>query len=181
MKSYTDIIENGLRPALPGLLLAVLTLLFGFGLGIGFGLNEDLVKSRLKASAVGVRESVYKGDEAAIKAIQDKSWNYMKRAHLHAGSMGTTALGLTLLLVLLGAGAVTTRVISLALGAGGLGYSVFWMWAGFRAPGMGSMGLAKESLNWLAMPSSGAFVLATLVVAVVIVRAMIGRAEVSRQ
>ena len=32
-----------LRPALPGLLFAVGTLLFGFGLGIVFGLNEDII------------------------------------------------------------------------------------------------------------------------------------------
>jgi hypothetical protein len=38
------------------------------------------------------------------------------------------------------------------------------MWAGFRAPGLGSTGAAKESLKWLAMPSSGAFVLATVAV-----------------
>ena len=37
------------------------------------------------------------------------------------------------------------RVLSLALGIGGLGYSVFWMWAGCIAPGMGFTGAAKES------------------------------------
>ncbi|CAN5737086.1 hypothetical protein BH24GEM1_BH24GEM1_06900 [soil metagenome] len=34
-------VHSRLRPALPGLLLAVATLLFGFGLGIVFGYNED--------------------------------------------------------------------------------------------------------------------------------------------
>jgi hypothetical protein len=158
-----------LRTASLGLALAVLTILFGQGLGIVFGLNEDAIKSRLKSSASEVRDTVYKGDDAAIKAVLDKSWVYMQRAHLHAGGMGTTALALTVLVGLLGASRRWTMAVGLGLGAGGLGYSVFWMWAGFRAPALGSTGLAKESLKWLAMPSSGAFVLATVVVLVVLV------------
>ena len=47
-------IHARLRPALPGLLLGVLTLLYGFGLGVLFGLNEDALKGRLKASAEAV-------------------------------------------------------------------------------------------------------------------------------
>lgn len=68
-----------------------------------------------------------------------------------------------------------TFAIGGALGAGGFGYSVFWMWAGFRAPSLGSTGAAKESLNWLAMPSSGAFVLATLTVLVVLIAAIMSQ------
>lgn len=155
-----------LRPALPGLVFAVATLLFGFGLGIVFGLNEDAIKSRLSASAAEVRVTVYQDDDAAISKVLDKSWTYMQRAHLHAGGLGVAAVGLTLVVVLLGASAAVTRLVSLGLGAGGLGYSVFWLWAGFRAPGLGGTGPAKESLKWLAMPSSGAVVIATLAVAV---------------
>ncbi|MSU48709.1 MAG: hypothetical protein EXS37_06370 [Opitutus sp.] len=62
-----------LRPALPGMFFAVLTLLFGFGLGIGFGLNEDAFKSRLKASAAAGRETVFRGDDAAIKYVLERS------------------------------------------------------------------------------------------------------------
>jgi hypothetical protein len=84
-------------------------------------------------------------------------------------------IGLILVVVLLGTGPAVTRAISLGLGAGGLGYSVFWLWAGFRAPGFGSTGAAKESLEWLAMPSSGAVVIATAAVAVLCLRAITGR------
>ena len=164
-----------LRIATLGLALAVLTLLFGQGMGIVFGLNEDAIKSRLKASAAEVRETVYKSDDAAIKTVLDKSWVYMQRAHLHAGGMGTTALALIVLVRLLGASRRWTMAIGLGLGAGGLGYSLFWMWAGFRAPALGSTGLAKESLKWLAMPSSGAFVLATTAVLVLLVLTFAGR------
>lgn len=155
---------SSLRAAAPGLILAVLTLLFGQGMGIVFGLNEEVIKSRLEHSAVAVRDTVYHADDAAIAAVLDKSWTYMQRAHLHAGGMGTTALALIVLVSLLGASQRVTTTIGVGLGAGGLGYSLFWMWAGFRAPGLGGTGAAKESLEWLAMPSSGAFVLATLVV-----------------
>lgn len=158
----------GLRAASPGLVFAVLTLLFGQGMGIVFGLNEDIIKGRLEASAVAVRDTAYQSDDDAMKPVLDKAWNYMLRAHLHAGGMGTTAVALILLLCALGTSAKLLIPISLALGAGGLGYSVFWMWAGFLAPGLGSTGAAKESLKWLAMPSSGAFVVATLAVLVLL-------------
>ena len=164
-----------LRAALPGLLFAVVTLLFGFGLGIVFGYNEAAIKNRLNASAAAVQESVYKGDLDAAKPVLDKAWNYMQRAHLHAGGLGTSAIALSLLLVALGTSPMVTRVLALALGLGALGYSVFWLWAGFRAPGLGSTGAAKESLAWLAMPSSGAIVLAAAVVAGLLLAALSGR------
>ena len=164
-----------IRAALPGLALAVFTLLFGFGLGIVFGLNEDAIKSRFTASAAAVQATVYNGDPAAAKPVLDKSWSYTQRAHLHAGSLGTAGIALILTVLLLGTGPLLTRVLSLALGIGGFGYSVFWLWAGFRAPGLGSTGAAKESLAWLAMPASGMFVAATAVVAVLCVGAILRR------
>jgi hypothetical protein len=170
-----------LRAASLGLVLAVFTILFGQGMGIVFGFNEDLIKSHLVADAAGVQATVYKGDIAASKAVIAKSWNYMQRAHLHAGGMGTTAVALIIVLCLVGAPRIVTALLSLALGAGGLGYSVFWMWAGFRAPGFGSTGAAKESLKWLAMPSSGGFVIATVAVLfLVLVWAFTSRSQSSQ-
>ena len=160
---------SSLRAASVGLALTVLTLLFGQGMGIVFGLNEDAIKSRLNASAAEVRDTVYKGDVATIKAVLDKSWVYMQRAHLHAGGMGTTALALIILLSFLGPSRCVTTALGVALGAGGFGYALYWMWAGFRAPALGSTAAAKESLKWLAMPSSGAFVLATVAVLVLLI------------
>lgn len=159
-----------LQPAWTGLLLAILTLLLGQALGIVFGLNEDLIKSRLKAQAESVSTSVYADDQAAMVAVQEKAWRYMLRAHLHAGSMGTTALSLTVLVALLGLSRRQTMVLSLGLGGGSLGYSLFWLLAGCAAPALGSTSAAKESLRWLAMPSSGAFVLATSAVMVFLVK-----------
>jgi hypothetical protein len=162
-----------LRPVLPGLLLGVLTLLLGFGLGIVFGLNEEAITSTLAASAAAVRDTVYQADDAAIKAVLSKSWSYMQRAHLHAGSLGAVTIVLSLVVAMLGTSARVASLVSGALGVGGLGYSVFWLWAGFRAPGLGGTGAAKESLRLLAMPSSGLVVVATVAVAVLLVRAML--------
>jgi hypothetical protein len=165
--------QETLQAALPGLSLAILTVLFGFILGGLFGLNEDLIKDRLAASAAAVTATAYNGDAAAAEPVLAKSWTYMQRGHLHGGAIGTAAIGLILVMLLIGTAPRTLRVLSLALGAGALGYSVFWVWAGFIAPGLGSTGAAKESLRWLAMPSSGAVMLATAAVTVLCLRAML--------
>lgn len=151
-----------LRPTLPGLVLAILTILFGQGIGVVFGAAESDFKGALKDRAAAVATTVYEGDATKAKSVLDKSWTYMKRAHLHAGAMGTTAVALILLLAAVGAGAGIARILSLALGAGGLGYSIYWLWAGFKAPGLGGTGAAKEALAWLALPSVSLFCLATL-------------------
>ena len=166
-----------LRAALPGLAIAVLTVLFGFVMGGLFGLNEDLIKDRLTASAAAVTATAYQGDATAAEPVIAKSWTYMQRAHLHGGAIGTAAIGMIVVLLLIGATPSAVRGLSLALGLGGLGYSVFWMWAGFIAPGLGSTGAAKESLRWLAMPSSGAVMLATAAVAFLCVRAALSRSR----
>ena len=160
-----------LQAALPGLAIAVLTVLFGFAMGGIFGFNEDIIKERLAASAAAVTATAYQGDAAAAEPVVAKSWTYMQRAHLHGGAIGTAAIGMIVVLLLVGTTARAVRTLSLALGLGGLGYSIFWMWAGFIAPGLGSTGAAKESLRWLAMPSAGAVMLATGAVAVLCVRA----------
>jgi len=157
---------------MPGLALALLTILLGQAMGIVFGVNEDVFHDAFKASAMEVRDTVYKGNDALIQKVLDTSWRYMLRAHLHAGGMGTTAFALIVLLGLVCPPRKLAAAASVALGAGGFGYALYWMLAGFRAPGMGGTGPAKESLSWLAMPSSGMFVLATVVVFFAVVAAV---------
>lgn len=167
--------RRAVSPVLPGLLFAILTLLFGFGLGVVFGLNEDLIKSRLAASAATVEVSIYHQDAAAMKAVLSKSWVYMQRAHLHAGSLGTAAVALSVVLMLLDIRPAIARSLSLALGVGGLGYSLYWLWAGFRAPSLGGTDAAKESLAWLAIPASGLVVAATTVTFVLLAMQLFSR------
>lgn len=145
-----------------GLCFAILTVLYGQFMGLTFGLNEDAIKGQLKASAAAVRETTYKGDDAKITATLDKAWVYMQRSHLHAGALGTTAVALIGILAFARISGGVAFGLSAMLGVGGLGYSVYWMWAGFIAPGLGGTGAAKETLRWLAMPSSGMFVVASV-------------------
>jgi len=151
-----------LRQVRIGLVLSLLSIFLGFAMGGAFGLNEDAIKNGLKESAEAVRATVYGGDDAAIKATLDKSWSYMKRAHMHLGAIGTAALIQSLLLAFLGVRPWFKRTVSAMLGAGALGYGIFWLLAGQRAPGLGSTGAAKESLAWLAQPSAGLCLLGTL-------------------
>ena len=136
-----------------GIVLGLITLLVGFGLGIVFGLAEDDIKqsfrSNAEASLAGSEDS-----EKAAGALASKSWTYMKRAHLHANGLGTASLAICLLMTTFSSGQRYRFVTSLLLGLGALGYSLFWLLAAVRAPEMGSTSLAKESLRWLAMPTS---------------------------
>ena len=147
-----------------GLLFALLTLVYGFGLGGVFGAYEDSIKSHLKAEGQKVLSSAYGDDPGALKKVADKSWVYFKRAHLHANGLGTAAVSLILLLAFLPVSIPVKRLVALALGVGSLGYSLFWMWAGLKAPGLGGTGAAKEALQWLAIPSSGLCILGLLAV-----------------
>ncbi len=158
-----------------GTALALLTLLYGFGLGGAFGAFEDDIKAHLKSEGQQALDTEYGGDEAAMKKVTDKSWVYFKRAHLHANGLGTAALALILLLSHLPLDRRVRRLTALALGLGALGYPLFWMLAGLRAPGMGGTGAAKESLQWLAVPSSGLCCIGLLAVVVLAGRALFSK------
>jgi len=153
-----------------GIVLALLTLLYGFGLGGAFGAFEDNIKGSLAASAEEVKSTVYQGDEAAMKKITDKSWTYMKRAHLHANGLGTAALAIIFVLAGTRASGRVRGVISAALGIGAIGYASFWMFAALTAPALGSTHDAKEALGWLAIPSAGLCILGLVAVLFLFVR-----------
>ncbi len=159
----TDDLSTRLKPVKIGVLLSLLTILYAFGLGATFGGWEDDVKGYIKDQAAAVKDDVYKGDEAKMKKITDKSWVYFKRAHLHASGLGAIALGVCILVAFLPPGRCLIKLISTAaLGAGSLAYSMFWMLAGMWAPGMGSTGKAKEALGLLAKPATGLCVVGLL-------------------
>ena len=155
-----------------GILFALLAAVYGFGLGGVFGLYEDGIKGHLKAEGQSVLESKYGDDEAAMKKVTDKSWTYFKRAHLHANGLSASSLALILLLSSLPVSARLKAITAAALGVGSLGYAMFWMLAGLRAPGLGGTGVAKETLQWLAVPTSGLCILGLIVVAVVSFRCL---------
>jgi hypothetical protein len=159
----------GVRQLWVGMVLALVTLFYGFGMGAAFGVAEDGLKGSLKASAREVYEAVYKGDTAEMSKITDRSWVYFKRSHLHATGMGTASLGMIILLSLLNGQRIVRVITAIGLGVGSMGYSLFWLFAGMLAPGLGSTGLAKETLTWLAIPSGGIFLSGTIAVVVIFV------------
>ncbi len=82
-----------------GVLLSLVTLLFGFVLGGLFGAIESKIKGHLKEEAQAVFDTVYEGDSVKMKKITDKSWIYFKRAHFHANGLGAISLAAILLLM----------------------------------------------------------------------------------
>jgi hypothetical protein len=153
-----------------GIFLALLTLLYGFSLGGAFGAFEDEIMGSLNASAQSVKGTAYQGDEAAIEKVMEKSWTYMKRAHLHANGLGAAALAMMFVLAGTPASSRVRGVVSTALGIGALGYASFWMFAALRAPAMASTHDAKDSLGWLAIPSAGLCILGLIAVLVLFAR-----------
>jgi hypothetical protein len=119
---------------------------------------------------MAVKDTVYQGDEAAMKKITAKSWTYMKRAHLHANGLGTAALAIIFVLAGTRASSRVRGVISTALGLGALGYASFWMFAALTAPALGSTHDAKEALSWLAIPTAGLLILGLIAVLVLFAR-----------
>ena len=169
-------VRERLRPLAPGLLLALLTLCFGFGMGGAFGAIEDSMKDGLSSSAEAVLDTVYAGDRAKMDAVVKKSWVYYKRAHLHANGLGTSALACILLLSVLGKPGPLERAGAAAFGIGALLYSVFWLMAGTTAPGLGSTGAAKESLRLIAIPGSGLCIVGLLLTLyATVTRVILGR------
>ncbi len=145
-----------------GAVLALSAVLFGFVLGGVFGFNEAAIKDRLAASGDAVVATVYQGDTAARDRVVTKSWDYLKRAHLHGGGIGAAALGAIAVMTLMTRMGTLPRLSALAVGAGALLYSVFWMVAGFKAPGLGNTDMTKESLSWIAVPGAGLSILGML-------------------
>ncbi len=155
---------DNLKEMRVGLILSLLTIAFGFGLGAFFGAFEKDLKGYLEKRAGNVLATAYNNDTSKMRLVTKKSWNYFKRAHLHANGLGTTSLILIMLLSVLNASNSLKSITAGILGAGSLGYSWFWLLAGLNAPGLGSNHLAKESLKIIAIPTSGMCIVGLLTV-----------------
>ena len=164
-----------LAPMKIGTLLSLLTLLMGFGLGALFGLAEDSIKEGFaEAARLTLADSATDLEQEA-RSLTGRAWTYMKRSHLHANGLGTSSLAAILLMALLAGSDGLKKVTSSMLGVGAFGYSTFWLLAAQRTPVLGSTGAAKESLRWLAIPST-----AFLVVGLLLVIWIVGRSFGSR-
>jgi hypothetical protein len=145
-----------------GLALAMIAILLGGSMGLGFGCCEDTFKDTFKESAAAVLAEKYNGDQKKADKVTNKSWVYMKRAHLHSQTMGVISIAFSLIAAGLMFPPKLQMGISILSGFGGLGYGLFWLFAGFLAPGMGSTGAAKDAVGLLAQASAGSFYIAAL-------------------
>lgn len=161
----------GLRRVWHGLVLAIVTTLYGFIGGAVLGLEDGPIRGVLA-------ERVPEASRAESAALVDRAWTFLRRSHLHAGGMGTAAIALISLVPVmtarqprwLGAG------MSLGLGAGGAGYAVALVVAAIRTPSLASAALAKESAKFIAIPAAGAYMVgAALLLCLTVVWVWSGR------
>ena len=75
-----------------GLLITLLSLVFGIGLGIAFGAKEEVFKNYIS-------ENIQLNPTVHDEKSKDKIWRYVQRAHFH--SSGIAAYSLALLLIIL--------------------------------------------------------------------------------
>ena len=115
---------NDIAPVRIGLILAMLTLLFGIGMGINFGVNEDGVKGYVK-------EGVAAHAQLHDAKSESKIWRYAQRAHFHATGVGAFALGMILV-----------AVSATLTGRGGAGALRLWTVGGCLASAAALLGIA---------------------------------------
>jgi len=128
---------NDIAPVRLGLVLSMLTLLFGIGMGVVFGVNEDGVQDYIKD---GIAAHAQLHDQQS----QSKIWRYAQRAHFHATGVGAFTLAMILLV---GATPMTRRfkaAVSTLIGVGSF-YSLAWLSMFLLAPSLGR-GAAHDAL-----------------------------------
>ena len=147
-----------------GILIAMIAILFGGSMGLSFGCCEDDVKGFLKAQADSVSQEKYGGIQEKKDKVVNKSWIYMKRAHLHSQTMGVIAIAFSLLVAWLNFHPKIQLGVSVLSGIGSLGYGVFWLLAASLAPAMGGTHAAKEAVGLVAQVSGASFFVAGVTV-----------------
>ena len=156
--------EEKMRSVKWGILLAVLTILFGFFLGAVMGGAEEAIKEYWQTLAQPGLSTIYQNDPQKITVVINQAWKMLQRAHMHAAAIGTASLILMLVLANIRAKAIYKQVGSLLLGLGGLGYSMSWFLVAFRVPVIGNIHATKDAIHLLAAPSIGMLLLGTAMV-----------------
>jgi hypothetical protein len=117
---------NGIRV---GLLLVMLTLIFGIGMGTYFGVAEDSVKTYI-SDGVAAHPEVH--DEKSTSKI----WRYAQRSHFHATGISAFSIGLILLIMFSNLKPSLKAFSSTLVGLGGL-YPMSWFSMFILAPSLG--------------------------------------------
>lgn len=136
-----------------GLLITLLSLLFGIGLGIVFGAKEEVFKNYISQN-IAANPTLH--DEKS----KDKIWRYVQRAHFH--STGIAAYSLALLLIILVSKMKTSAKTfsSTFIGIGTL-YPLSWYLMFYLAPKIGRDAAHSHILTeGIVYISTGAFLIA---------------------
>jgi len=112
-----------------GLILAMLTLIFGIAMGVLFGTNEDGVKGFI-AEGIATHQTLH--DEKS----QSKIWRYAQRAHFHATGVSAFALVLILMTGVTTLSRKMKFVASTLIGIGSF-YPLAWFSMFLLSPTMG--------------------------------------------
>ena len=112
-----------------GLLITLMSLVFGVGMGIVFGANEKVFKNYISKN-IELNPTVH--DEKS----KSKIWRYAQRAHFHAGGIAAYSLALLLIILLSKMKDSYKRLSSTLIGIGSL-YPLAWLIIFLMAPHVG--------------------------------------------
>jgi hypothetical protein len=121
--------NNELNKVKIGLLLVMLTLVFGIGLGMIFGIAEGTVIAYI-SEGVATHPDVHDEQSAG------KIWRYAQRAHFHATGIAAFSIGLLLLVLHSSLKPGLKKLTAILIGLGGL-YPLSWFTMFILAPSIG--------------------------------------------
>lgn len=135
-----------------GLLITLLSLVFGIGLGIVFGAKEEVFKNYISQN---IQENPTVHDDKS----KDKIWRYVQRAHFHSTGIAAYSLALLLIILVSKMKENAKRSSSTLIGVGTL-YSFSWYLMFYLAPTIGRDAahshILTESIVYI---STGAFLI----------------------
>ena len=135
-----------------GLLITLLSLVFGIGLGIVFGAKEEVFKNYISQN---IQENPTVHDDKS----KDKIWRYVQRAHFHSTGIAAYSLALLLIILVSKMKENAKRLSSTLIGVGTL-YSFSWYLMFYLAPTVGRDAahshILTESIVYI---STGAFLI----------------------
>jgi hypothetical protein len=112
-----------------GLLLVLLTLVFGIGMGVAFGVKEGAFKSYV---STGITAHPEVHDDKSQKKI----WRYAQRAHFHSTGIAAFSIGLVILIMFSSLKEKLKSISAILIGLGGL-YPLSWLTMFLLAPSIG--------------------------------------------
>ncbi len=112
-----------------GLLLVMLTLIFGISLGMSFGIYEDSIQAY-------IAEGVAAHPEVHDDKSNSKIWRYAQRAHFHATGIAAFSIGLVILVMFSSLKKKLKTTAAILIGLAGL-YPLAWFTMFLLAPSIG--------------------------------------------